>query len=429
MDYRATTFGMDTRCTPVSRKCGLSQSYSCPSQGCFGGDSEIPSMSYDCDGVQKGDLVTNGDVGFFIKFLNSTSFGKLQKFHDVNTSQIHFVTGALVVSSDGIVQDPEAVAYGAGNSTGILFACTSSGYDLTFDFINGSVSRGTYQPANKTIITNLQKGIGDGRASSAVQSYFDNAMLVSAQEGDSAQGMADYFAASFSEIAIGLSAAIMEPLPTLLEQTRNNVLVARLPKAPFFTLMALNLLYATLGVAVTIWAFMSRPRETRDVQARMSIPGLVAALIEPDGTPRKGKGIEGLFAERVARMPEKRVAIRQIDESRWAFEILTQSEAKNPESIATEVAESTDNALGRASEEAVQSAAERQPFMDVLGEGMSERIADSPQIQQFLSRNDNIPGPERAESASSRRSLGSAVSALTEDGRSEEYGSRALDAR
>jgi hypothetical protein len=78
------------------------------------------------------------------------------------------------------------------------------------------------------------------------------------------------------------------------------MLVARIPKSPLYTLRDLNLLYALLGIFLTLYILcFSKPSETRDIQARLTIESLAAACFEDAERTRGPVGkLEELFAER-----------------------------------------------------------------------------------------------------------------------------------
>lgn len=88
------------------------------------------------------------------------------------------------------------------------------------------------------------------------------------------------------------------PTPALAAQERSSLLVARVPAAPLFTLVAANLLFVTLGVILTLIALSTSSGEVRDVQARLSIVGLVADRFEGMKARRGVESIDELFEER-----------------------------------------------------------------------------------------------------------------------------------
>ena len=157
---------------------------------------------------------------------------------------------------------------------------------------------GDYTQANETLSDNLAWTIFNAQA--LTWNNLKSAFLSSAQQASTSQASADFVAGEFSRSSVSMLAAITDGRSNIAEQTRESRLVTRLPKAPLFTLISLNLLFTVLAVILTIIAFVSQPRRTRNVQARLSIAGLVAALLEPNSAPlatKSNSGIESTFTE------------------------------------------------------------------------------------------------------------------------------------
>ncbi len=326
-------------------------------------------------------------MGFFLQFFNDSQFRDLHSSDDHSyENPLLFVAGALVIAGAQLTTDPDAVQFSTNNSTGFLFGCTSTGHDLTYQFTNGSTTGGESKKTNSTLTDSLGWVMSDYTARITFQPYLESAMIAGAQQSNTSQGMADYFARSFSEVAVGLTAGIMSPRPTLQEELRKNVLVARVPKAPFFTLLMLSLSYAILGLSLGIWALLSHPRHARNVQARLTIPGLVANLLEPESRPQKGLGVEGLFAERTSNQvggAEKRVAIEQLDECRWSFQLLPDRPSLPAKESMAEVAE---DATRRGSPELPQIPQTRPLLFENIAEGRaSEDRGDAASVVSEVS--------------------------------------------
>ncbi len=75
------------------------------------------------------------------------------------------------------------------------------------------------------------------------------------------------------------------------------MLVARVPKAPFFCLIALNYVYVVLAGVLAYCAVKSRPNETNDARERLAISGLVAFCFEGTRAKKPVKQKRELFAE------------------------------------------------------------------------------------------------------------------------------------
>ena len=126
---------------------------------------------------------------------------------------------------------------------------------------------------------------------------------MSAHQAKNSQQLTDIIAQRFSESMLSMVAGITGERRILAEQPRQHLLVTRLPKAPFFTLTVLNLLRALLGMALATIALASHSKKTRIIPARLTIRGLVAALLEAKAlgvaleNGRSNSGVEAAFAE------------------------------------------------------------------------------------------------------------------------------------
>ena len=72
----------------------------------------------------------------------------------------------------------------------------------------------------------------------------------------------------------------MSDRPTILEQHRERVLVARVPKVPLWMLVAFNCVYGILGIVLALLALSASLGNTNDVRERLSIAGVVAFSFE-----------------------------------------------------------------------------------------------------------------------------------------------------
>jgi hypothetical protein len=132
--------------------------------------------------------------------------------------------------------------------------------------------------------------------------------------------MAKKWGTIFSQTAIALSAGVMSPHQNLLEQTHISMLVARVPKAPFFTLILLNLIYAMAGIVLAFFALCSKPKSAREVQARLSLASLVAACFESrERNEMPSEKVEELFAERNGRSPSQKVGVVVTERGGWRY--------------------------------------------------------------------------------------------------------------
>ena len=108
----------------------------------------------------------------------------------------------------------------------------------------------------------------------------------------------------------------------IAEQRHRSLLVSKIHKTALFVFIATLLASVLLGTAMTVLAFRGMYRGSRNVQARLSILGLVSSRFEPpsvSGVPAKqGKD---LFEESKAdREGVSRIGLLNNDNGGWSFE-------------------------------------------------------------------------------------------------------------
>jgi len=90
----------------------------------------------------------------------------------------------------------------------------------------------------------------------------------------------------------------------------------------------LNLLYAVVGVVLAVIAAMAKPAESKNVQGRLSVAGLVAACFEEkERVEGPAREIEDLFAERKDRVSDhgcKNVSIVESELGGWKYNVKNQ---------------------------------------------------------------------------------------------------------
>ena len=199
-------------------------------------------------------------------------------------------------SADTLLQeDPEIIIPVHGGISWVM-ACTSTAYLANYAFSNGTLDNYEITQANDSVANLLMAPL----AYTTIGRWAMQQAAINAGHAKTAQGIADLLAVSYSQIAMSVVAGVVEAQPAKHFQLRESHLVARIPKAPLFTLICSNLLFALIGVILAAVAFGSMGgslgRELTDIQARLSNAGIVAAIFEP----QKGgvKEIEELFDER-----------------------------------------------------------------------------------------------------------------------------------
>ncbi|EXJ65392.1 hypothetical protein A1O7_01733 [Cladophialophora yegresii CBS 114405] len=325
LDFQAKTFALSTQCTPVSKQCHLETTSWCPfPQGCNSQVQLARGMPYDCGPTLFGGLSNNTGTpfnsslldddsqaaisseiastnGFFLQLFRKPDFAEPFGTAPDSPNPFYFATGARVAVSSALAADPEAVQNNADADYGFIFSCNSTFFELDYKMINGSFAGGTTTPVDGLLASNAVFTFI--YYLSYTQNVMEGAFISGGVQSNNSQQFADFLAQRFSETTLSMVSGLTVASPNLAEQTRERLLVTRLPKAPFYVLIVLNLIYALLGIILAIIALASQPRRSRSIQARLSIGGVIAALLEPEvreaafTSKKSNSGIEGAFAE------------------------------------------------------------------------------------------------------------------------------------
>lgn len=313
LDFRTSTVAVSSSCQPVSRACNLHVvrsgqnkdlvAYNCSSgfEGAVNVTGSHPDFhKYAPKGspLRPGSIVyPNGhfsfkpsprpDIGTWPPSQRAETANKL------HATSLMSVEDFLVGSNDILLTDP-SVLYDDAKFLTIL-QCNVTMWNLTYSWVNGTLLAPTLLPADKNVTDFYLQWMYDGDAVAAQLSSLATSTMV--QSLNSAQ-IATTYAASLEKLILAFTAALFsrEPLTNSEEQTRRNLLVSRVPKAPLYTLIALCLLFVILGVTLLIMALTGRTAETREIQVRMSTFGMVASRFERAADARV-ENAEDLFEE------------------------------------------------------------------------------------------------------------------------------------
>jgi hypothetical protein len=324
LDFQAKTFAVSTQCTPVSQQCHLQAVSWCPyPDGCNSQVMLARGMPYNCGPTLFGDLTNNTGTpfnssmvngsqtatsagitstnGFFLQLFRKPSFAEPFGTAPGSPNPFYFAMGARVAASAALAADPESVQNNANADYGFIFSCNSTFFELEYKMVNGSFAGGTTTPVDGTLASNAV--FTYLYYLSYTQNVMEGAFISGGVQSNNSEEFADFLAQRFSETTLSMVSGLTVASPNIAEQTRERLLVTRLPKAPFFVLIILNLIYALLGLVLAIIALASQPRRSRFIQARLSIGGIIAALLEPDlgaaasVSKKRNSGVEGAFAE------------------------------------------------------------------------------------------------------------------------------------
>jgi hypothetical protein len=135
---------------------------------------------------------------------------------------------------------------------------------------------------------------------------------------NSSQSIADQFALAYSQTVMAVASDAFEPRAALNSQVREQILVARVPKAPLFALLAANLLLVVLSIVLTVVALVAIRGDTGEAQGRLNIPTLVATMFE-GRVKLPAEKVEDMFHEGDNKQ-RPRIGFARTAEGGWMFQ-------------------------------------------------------------------------------------------------------------
>ena len=321
LDFQASTLAMHTQCTPIAAKCnlrvesGASEPFHC--SDAFFGDLPSRTINGDTDDGVSGLPLLNQYTGAV--FYEDEGLTKYANDSFTSHKQNPYYLGVWGILSgmnanDEMLKSGNIVRPMHGGVSWIL-GCTATAYELTYSWVNGSAAVNSATVANGTVGTMINAPIyyGLGKASLDVNAY-------AATGEEDAQALADSYAYQYSRTAMALFSGTLTGRPTIVEQQRERVLVARVPKAPLYLLVAFNIVYGVLGIVLAVLALSASPSETNEVRERLSIAGIVASSFEGARARRPLESKKEMFAEHFGESSGK-VGIQRSGYEGWEYTV------------------------------------------------------------------------------------------------------------
>ena len=305
IDFTAYTYGATTTCKPMLKQCDIDL-------------SETSNLTCNCN---KADSTFNHYViigNQSSPFENHTLYSNPRYHTPVPWNSVHRGDGDVLVTLPTLDMvnpsypavtlasfnlDSAASSLGAQRGSGIVFFCEHTIWDANYTFLNNSWTIRGAVPSSTQVanITNIPLMLG------SLQSYFDSrvdSVMTTIHE----QELADRYATAYSLASMAILAGSLETAPVRSAQVRHRLLVTRVPKAPLFCLVALNLIYTALGFGLTLDALRAvrKNKNLVDVQARLGMAGLTVECFEgDDAVGQKVEACEDLFTEKKGRLGVK----------------------------------------------------------------------------------------------------------------------------
>jgi hypothetical protein len=324
VDFAASTVAINTQCKPITQACDA---------------VAIEWTKYHCSDQFQGEFDT-ADA-------NGTSFQtswRMNFFNDstletpAETGNSSFPTGqnpiyiAMAAVANGaffglfpnqtedtepaLINDPDVLADTEGGLSFMLL-CNATIYDAEYTWINGSFGNFSSLNPSNTTMANIINGPQQKNTTFGLNQFVNGAVLATFSR--TADELAQKMAQVYSQTALGLAAGVFSSRANLEEQTRQEFLVARVPLAPFYTLIAFNLVYAIVGGVVAVIALRATGGEgVLEARAGLSVWGIVAHGFEVFDETRKIRKVEDLFEEsRVGAVKVDVIGIEKAEGVRW----------------------------------------------------------------------------------------------------------------
>jgi hypothetical protein len=316
-DYKASSYGIQTQCQPVSKKCNLRA---------VAGDS----TPFYCTEAFQGDVtfasLEDLDPSWTLAFFTNSSLSSNASYTTGVQNPFWFGLGALTDGQELLTyqfengpNDPNLVVPIHGGIAFVLL-CNSTIYDLNYTSINSSVTALELTPSNASV-TNIFQG-------TIAFTGFGNAYLQEAASlaglSTSSNDVANQMALSFSKAIIAGGAQVVQPTAAIVAQKRSSIIVARVPKAPLFTVIILDLLFVVIGIAFSVLALATSSGyqnvDVREVQARLGVVGLVADRFDRRSAKGGISDLKNGFGEfREGIVDSDRVVLDRTADGGWEF--------------------------------------------------------------------------------------------------------------
>jgi hypothetical protein len=226
---------------------------------------------------------------------------------------------AALVNEDMVTLQMDGIVGTQQGGTGFVVLCNTSVYDIAYTSVNGTIRNFLPTMGNLSVSNIVASNMAE---TSIAKDYLRFAATMSVGvTARNAKDLADQLALSYSKAALAVFSNSIVPSAVPHARYRSSILVARVPDAPLYALLAANLAFVVAGFVLCCLALRdSQPAETRDVQARLSITGLVADHFEQPQASRHAKDLQDVFGEFDGK--DVRVGMRRAKGRGWEYCVL-----------------------------------------------------------------------------------------------------------
>lgn len=301
-DYLTSTYAASTSCAPTTIECGMlnetmttnSSPFNCTENGFSGDIRSSPFQS---------------------RYYRDPEF-RDSLFKQGFNNPFYFIVAAYLPSEWPQPNDPQVASQANGDHAAVL-NCTTTIYDVRYQARNGSVILFELKQSNSSVANALSSPIAFTRiGNAALYQAFSYTGVT-----ETAQDMANTWAAEYSRVAISHSVTALQTTPGITAEYRVPVLVSRIPIIPFIALLTTNLLYCVAAVGLALVAVMAtRDPEVTEIVGRMTVQALVASKFDDDAASAPVRSVDDMFWELTVGS-QHRVGVVQLENGGYAYHV------------------------------------------------------------------------------------------------------------
>ncbi|KAL8651901.1 MAG: hypothetical protein Q9226_004490 [Calogaya cf. arnoldii] len=317
VDFQATTFGSSTSCKVVTSLCDIIQPTMIVNDtGSGEAPKEVPigDFAYECKRDRAG-LELSGNAsevrnpsrfpsaghGFIVQYYSDATRSTLNNGLDERGPTYWYAVLLQVPIED--VRKPSLLEYHVvTNHTGTLGnRSVTPAVGLKYTSVNGSINIDTWTTINQS--TSPASVISIDNQLKESWPLIQRQMQQGVGLASSAEDVASSWAFTHDELIVVSLGGALIGLPPLSIAQRTTTQVTRIPRAPFITLVVLDLVYAIIGTYLMVAALIAvrKGSGVRDAQARLSTLAVVAESFESPALGDDATDVNMLFAERRGR--------------------------------------------------------------------------------------------------------------------------------
>lgn len=298
-DFIATTFGMRASCTPKTRACKLDVH---PCVRCWPFDCTDAGFP-----LARGDLYSLPYTEHYF-FESDKGFNQSMHIGSPTANPFRFAAAAYIQSiSQSMQGDPEIRT---DQRHAAMFICNAEIVEVT---VQQTVGRLTLLDSK---LSKDRRLVGTITGTTAATTYYVDIlrqqMLMAGTSPNSVE-MGNYFAAAFARTFTALVAGSTTPVPNTLQWTRSQHLLARVPVAPFWTLVGLCGTAVMVAAAIVLGAMVTvagKVDAIGQVKARLCPEGVAAVAWEDTKGAVRVSGICDMFQEHKEHGRIRKIVVR-----------------------------------------------------------------------------------------------------------------------